>query len=405
MLDNFIQKFSGYTSCSCVEILLQGERVRYRQIGLKITKEVITITNTAEATKNLEAVLATIKSRTPLILLVNGYGILHRSLTSLSFSDQEIAGKVLPNANAKDFIIQKTENGSNLLVSIIRKNIIEEQIKLFKSLEQWPIAIAVGNFHLKNIIPFIESTDQIATDFQSLHFNTNTGLIDSFEKKQATDNQSKKILIGDDQISESLVSAYGAAFSLLAGMTTACKVTETIKEDHLWAKFFNKGKLIAGGIVASILLLNTLCFYNFKDKKADLQKTIYTYQDQFSQLDSMRSSLSKQRLFLKNTRLNGFSKSSYYADQLGHSIPKGISLEELVIFPEKKQKKPVKKDKLIDYDYQKITLKGKSDNSIQYNDWITNLKDLPWISKVTHINYQELQNEAGKFETEITIAL
>jgi len=152
-------------------------------------------------------------------------------------------------------------------------------------------------------------------------------------------------------------------------------------------------------------LLNTLFFYNFKDKKADLQKTIYVYQDQFSQLDSMRNALSKQRLFLKNTRLNGFSKSSYYADQIGHSIPKGISLDELIIFPQKKEKKPTKKDELVDFNFQKITIRGNSNNSIQYNDWITNLKALPWISEVTHISYQELQNQAGKFETEITIQL
>ena len=405
MLDNFIKKISGYTNCSCVEILLQGERVQYRQIGLKITKEVISITNTAETTENLEVVLGTIKPRTPLILLVNGYGILHRSLNSISFSDQEIVGQVLPNANAKDFIIQKTENGSNLLVSIIRKNIIEEQIKLFKSLEQWPVAVAVGNFHIKQIISFIETTDQIATDFQLLNFNSTNGIINSFEKRKTVEDHPEKLSIGDDQVSTSLVSAYAAAFSLLTKGSTDYGITKEIKEEHLWADLFNKGKLISGGVVMSLLLLNTFFFYNFKDKKADLQQTIYIHQDQFSQLDSMRNSLSKQRLFLKNTRLNGFSKSSYYADQLGSSIPKGISLEELIIFPEKKQKKPLKKDKLVDYDYQKIMIKGKSDNSIRYNDWIINLKTLPWIAEVIHINYQELQNEAGKFETEITIQL
>ncbi len=405
MLDKFKEKISGYKHCSCVEIQLQGKLIRYRQIGLKLAKGEITITNTVEATENLEAVLVTIKPRTPLILLVNGYGILHRSLTALSFSNQEIIGQILPNANAKDFIIQKTENGSNLLVSIIRKNIIEEQLKLFKSLGQWPVAIAVGNFHIKNIISFIENTDQIATDFQLINFDGISNIITSFEKRKVVENYPKKLSIGDDQVSTALVSAYAAAFSLLTKMTIDYAITKEIKEEYLWANLFNKGKLVAGGVVMSLLVLNTLCFYNFKDKKADLQKTIYIYQDQFSQLDSMRNSLSQQRLFLKNTRLNGYSKSSYYADQLGSSIPKGISLEELIIFPEKKQKKLLKKDKLVDYDYQKIMIKGKSNNSIRYNDWITNLKVLPWIAKVTHINYQELQNEAGKFETEITIQL
>ncbi len=405
MLDNFVKKISGYTNCSCIEIRLQGDQIRYRQIGLKLAKGIISITNKTELTENLETILAPIKARTPLILLVNGYGILHRSLPSLSISNQEIVGQILPNANAKDFIIQKTENGSNLLVSIIRKSMIEKQIKLFKSLEQWPVAIAVGNFHIKNIIPFIENTNQLATDFQLLIFDTNANLIDSFEKKQATEDPTAPLYIGEDKLTASLVSAYAAAFCFLTGRMGDFEITKEIKEEHLWADIFNKGKFVAGGVIASLLVLNTLFFYNFKDKKADLQRTVYIHQDQFSQLDSMRISLSKQRSFLKNTRLTGFSKSSYYADQIGHSIPKGISLEELVIFPEKKQKKPIKKDKLVDYDFQKIKIQGKSDNSIRYNDWITNLKVLPWIAEVTHISYQELQNEAGKFETEITIQL
>ena len=405
MLDKIIEKIGIYQHCSCIEIQLQGELVRYRQIGLKLAKGVITITSTVETTDDLRTAVATIKPRTPLILLVNGYGILHRSLPTLSLSEQEIIGQVLPNANAKDFIIQKIENGNNLLVSIIRKNIIEEQINIFKSMEQWPVAIAVGNFHIKNIISFIENSDQIATDSQLINIDGKSGIITSFEKKKTIESYPEKISVGDDQIPAFLISAYAAAFSLLTKMTADYSVTNEIKEEHLWANLFNKGKLVVGGVVMSLLVLNTLCFYNFKDKKADLQKTIYMYQDQFSQLDSMRNSLSKQRLFLKNTRLNGYSKSSYYADQLGSSVPKGISLETLIIFPEKKQKKPLKKDKLVDYDYQKITIKGKSDNSIRYNDWITNLKVLPWISEVTHINYQELQNQAGKFETEITIQL
>jgi len=398
MLDNLVKKLSGYTNCSCVEILLQGEQVRYRQIGLKLSKGVISITGTEDLTEDLAAILATIKPRTPLVLLLNGYGILHRSLPALSMSDQEILGKTLPNANTKDFIIQKTENGPDLLVSIIRKNIVEKQIKLFKSLAHWPVAIAVGNFQTKHIISFIENTERLATDFQLLSFNTTEGLINTFEKKQATLDAANSISIGDDKIPAALVSAYAAAFCFLTGMMGDFEITKAIKEEHLWANTFHKGKLVAGGLVASLLVLNTLFFYNFKDKKADLQRTVYIHQDQFSQLDSMRNSLSKQRSFLKNTRLNGFSKSSYYADQLGHSIPKGISLEELVIFPEKKQKKPIKKDKLVDYDFQKIKIKGKSDNSIRYNDWITDLKVLPWIAEVTHIRYQELQNEAGKFD-------
>ena len=406
MLNNLVKKFSGYTSCSCVEIRLQGENTCYRQIGLKLSKGTISITSTSEITENLEVVLTKIKSHSALILLVNGYGILHRSIPALSVSDQEIVGQVLPNANAKDFIIQKIKNEDNLLVSIIRKNIIEEQIKLFKSLGQWPVAVSVGNFHIKNIISIIENTDQIQTDLQLIHLNKECNIINSFEKKHTPETYHlEQLLIGDDKLPLSLVSAYSAAFSLLTGMSTDFEITKEIKEEHLWANFFNKGKLIAGGVLASLLLLNTLFFYNFKDKKADLQKTIFVYQDQFSQLDSMRNALSSQRLFLKNTRLNGFSKSSYYADQIGHSIPKGISLEELVIFPQKKQKTPIKKDKLVDFDFQKIKIKGKSDNSIKYNDWIINLKSLPWIAEVTHISYQELQNEAGKFETEITIQL
>jgi len=157
MLNNFVKKISVYKSCSCVEIRLQGAQVRYRQIGLKLTKGVMSIINTTKITEDLDAILEKVKPNSPLILLVNGYGILHRSISPLSASDQEIVGQVLPNANVKDFLIQKTENGDNLLVSIIRKNIIAEQIKLFKDAGQWPVAVSIGNFHIKNIISFIET--------------------------------------------------------------------------------------------------------------------------------------------------------------------------------------------------------------------------------------------------------
>lgn len=402
MLKDSLSNLLKYRQSCCVELLLQGEVVFYRSILLKEEKGSIQIINQLEKTTDFNQVFSNIPPFTPLILLFNGYGILHRQLENLHLSDRDIVNAILPNASAADFLIQETESNNQTFVSIIRKKIIEEHLTKFKEAKLWPVALGIGNFQIQQIIPLLDKTSSIHTETLSIHLTLDG--IASFEKNQSEHNES--VYIGEDQLSGFLAPAYATALSLLLDTQTDFPIVSDIKEEHLQANIFNKAKYLAAAVLFGILIINTGFYYHFKDKKSALQGQIFTYQDQFDELDKLREDLNKQKAFLTNTRLNGVSKASFYADRIGSSVPKGISLNKLQVFPEKKStKRPSAKKELKAYQFDKIIVKGTANNSIHYNDWMNMLRQLDWVKEVRNLNYQEDNRQFGRFEMEVIIEL
>ena len=128
-----------------------------------------------------------------------------------------------------------------------------------------------------------------------------------------------------------------------------------------------------------------------------------SYHDrQLSALDSLKKELNEQRDFLNENAVLSPSKLSFYTDQIGVSLPIGIKLREMNIFPTIKSTQREDEGKFL-FDNQIINLKGTCRESIILNNWIRSLKELSWVKEVTVLPYSETSSGVGDFEIQITI--
>ena len=78
------------------------------------------------------------------------------------------------------------------------------------------------------------------------------------------------------------------------------------------------------------------------------------------------------------------SKSSFYVNEIIHSLPTTVLLKELDYQPLQKR---IKADKKIELDENTIVISGSSNSSEIFSNWISQLGKMEWVFKVDIINY------------------
>jgi Tfp pilus assembly protein PilN len=124
----------------------------------------------------------------------------------------------------------------------------------------------------------------------------------------------------------------------------------------------------------------------------------------FKALDSLKKQVTKQRNFVKQTNITQSSRTSFYADRLASSIPMGLELTELNIFPISGNRKEYRENQLVKFQNETIIVKGICDNSINYNEWIKKVQGLNWVHSAMHMDYKDINSNLGAFELKILIA-
>ena len=113
-------------------------------------------------------------------------------------------------------------------------------------------------------------------------------------------------------------------------------------------------------------------------------------QSTLQQLDSLQKEVQGKQAFLENNTLNQLSKTSYYADEIARTLPSDIQLTTLNIFPKQKEKRSTE-NKLPQFN-QTIIIKGKTQETLSFNEWKQALEALDWIQKVNIISFGQDEN-------------
>jgi len=179
---------------------------------------------------------------------------------------------------------------------------------------------------------------------------------------------------------------------------------EAQADEFMHRQLFQWTSKIALGGIFTILLLNTFFFYQFKSKNQALQSSMMVSRHQLAELDSLKSQVEHQERLFQQTQVHQNTRTAYYADRIATTLPVGLQLSELTIFPMKGKKRDYDKEELIQYENDRITIKGKCENSLIYNQWIKQLQELKWISAARHVDYKDVNNALGEFELHLTLS-
>ena len=148
----------------------------------------------------------------------------------------------------------------------------------------------------------------------------------------------------------------------------------------------------------ALLLSNFLLFNHYYEKNTELETGLIHNQDQNGSLKALQ-----KRILLKEKRLETIlnsknSKTSYYLDELGKSIPNSIYLSDIQYQP---LSKPVRNDKEIELVKNHLQISGVTNDRIQFTVWSDNLEMQKWVNRVEIMDYEYLSKSSANFTIKV----
>lgn len=342
----------------------------------------------------------------PVILSCKGKGIAHKKITAPGDQNYEaLLNVVLPNSNVLDFYVQTFDTADNQkIVSVTRKQPINQLLDSFNAAGYKVLGCVLGPFSVQSVIPLLFSQEQSSGEliFAGNEILVREGLLTTFSSKPS-DSTSKTISIGSLQIPEQLLVAFSSAFSYI---NPVVELESNIDRTHeSLDEFRNEIKFKKTGIVVlvvtfALLLLNFIAFSYYNDQVNEKATRIAASSTELSLIDTMQSQIQEKTLFLSKSGLSEPSRTSYYADNIAKDVPAEIKLTSITIHPLIKNEDELQQE----FEAKRILVTGKSQHSIDVNEWIKNMRKEKWLKAISLLNYKQKESDKpGEFVIEIKL--
>lgn len=373
-------------------------------VVLKKKKEELVFSKKVIFVPDLKTLKSYLSDTIPLVIVLNGKGILHKQLDSLPVETMQIPQAVLPNAKASDFCFQVLPQSSKNWISLVRKEEVEKWVFKLQQLGLQIVVVQFGGFSSCVFYPMISGVgNPFNAGYYSLQLSNDTREILKMSKNAT--NQPEPVFLGDEETPNILLTAAGAAFQYLLQQSPTIyqnELVETAATDFRYKYGFKKLGWTLLMVTFGLLLINFLAFSWLHGQTQTQQSQLIYHQTQLNQLDTLQQQLLEKQQFFSKNKLLESSKVSFYGDEIGASLPSGIQLTTLQIFPDQASQQQ-KREKLFLFDKDKLVIKGNSRRSTILNEWIKTLKSLSWIEEVKVLPYTEKRGGVGEFELELLL--
>ena len=169
-IDKFHNIGKGNTSIGIEFILASDKGYEINAVVLEKKKSLLQVVKKINSIGSIAELLPLIDLKTPIVLVFNGKGIVHRKV-NVSETDTvaTLLNKVLPNANAVDFYIQQQPvDEQHAFVSIVRSDVINDIIdQLIDKKITSLVSCLLGPFSVNNLLPLID----ISKNYMLVLFN------------------------------------------------------------------------------------------------------------------------------------------------------------------------------------------------------------------------------------------
>src|SRR4051812_30333957 len=178
--------------------------LKKQQSTLVIEKQIAQLTSFSEVQQHIDL-------KAPLILIINGKGIVHRKLhRNENDTTATLLGKLLPNANIEEFALQETALLSDeVFVSVIRISVLNELIQELINHKITNLsACFLGPFVLTNLLPLLESNVLDNGYFYTANFRLQIQQEQIDMVEASTTAPMEQYRIGNDLLSVELTIAF-----------------------------------------------------------------------------------------------------------------------------------------------------------------------------------------------------
>lgn len=348
---------------------------------------------------SLEEALRFIRKRDvrKIVLTLSGKGVLTRSFKGEAPSPASVLNDMTGTPNVEDFFTQQRQIDAHTFISLIRasqcQSIIEE-VEKTNGLEV--ISIQLDTYGLLFFRDALHTDEAI---FTCSEFSLE--LAPPFTKFQ----QGSKVK--NDSI---LFDTFEIHRSALVALTSILNHVLQPSSNAYWAPFDNAittkqqtrklNKVTAAAILSIlvVLIIDSVVFSRLMDDFNRTQERLEEHQMELSMIQSLQSSVSEKENMIE---MFGSRKSdlSGIADRIAASIPEGISLHIMDVYPVSGK---IKNGMPLSIDRGTIGIEGRCNGKSRFNQWIASLERSDDINSITILRYSEHSNE-GEFSLKILL--
>ncbi|MEM9023003.1 MAG: hypothetical protein AAGB22_04640 [Bacteroidota bacterium] len=391
------------SAISGVEAVLgTGDQVHYRFVVVKRNKQSLDITRKGEEYASFEALAEALPKGPPVVLTLNGKGIIHRQLPEHETPDAQVVHQTLPNARIQDFYLQRYRGGTHLHSAIVRRSVLDAVLQQFESKGYRVVDVVLGPFSLVGIRPLI-APDATELVLERHQLRLNGGALEEYRQLKTAEDSS--YILGDERLRATHLLPFAAGFEGFyphpQRQPLEAPALGNARKEQQQKRLFEVAGWSVLLILFGALLVNFLLYDHYRQQKDTLQASLSLNQEQFERLTLLQQEFSDKQALVESTGVLSAPRLSYYADQLALSTPKRITLTELELHPLAKK---IKQKEQINFTQQAIRLEGIALRSIDLNGWIQDLTDMEWVADVRLVNYsRDPKQNTGEFELNIVV--
>lgn len=319
----------------------------------------------------------------PVMLSVDGKGLIHKVVKTERQDDDmvdfdRLINQVFPNYNDNDFYVQQiTDNPALIYLTIVRKEVIDSIVRLFKERGFFVLNVSLGPFVLNQFQSALSSYDGIHANNCSISLEN--GEISAVSRKADTGEATYNIY--NQSITGNMLMAYAIGFNFFINDLPILATDDIAlqKEEYLYKNAFTYGLYTAVFLVFILLLINFFCFEHYNKRLISAQGTYIQQTALANQLDSLEKEILIKDSFIRSNKFLETSKVSFYADKLAYHMPEAITIDELLFFP--RERDHLNRDEM-KFKSDLIKVSGTTSNTEDLNLWIKFVKQQNWVKSL-----------------------
>ncbi len=337
------------------------------------------------------------------VVLVSGPGIISVALTGALPSN--LLEAVLPGAKAAEFYTEaRAQANGATFITAARTETAEAALERLQATVLRVDALALGAGRALNLAGSVPEGRYGIGD-QVLVVDTSGGALGRVGATSFSPTPTPELVLDGQQLPSVLLPAIALALGATVGdYGPVAQVAETtrVRTD---ASRAHRLLLRVAPVLALVLLLSLGGSAYFQKRTAALQQTALTQRDALLELESADRLRDDGAAYLNEFGLGGESLAPYYANQLLATLPAGVTLSALTVFPEGQAKggRP-DPDELPSYASNTVELAGSAEDVAAYLIYRGALSDLPIVARFEDRGYRTTEDGEVTFEASLTLA-
>ena len=400
MLDILRTYFTKGNTFYGLEVYQIGNNVKFHLLEVVKKKDELVIMN-SQSFEELKMLIDFAKTSVPIFLIYNTDSTITKHAES-NFEDRAAVEQVFPGLNFENFYFQNSRVKGLSYISIVKKQDVENYLAQLKKMKFNIGGFSLGPCSLSTIVDYLKN-DFILTNTDKVVLNgiSDTNLSISRKKRDSTSTYN----INGLSIKNTEVMAFSGILSFLTSNTTVTSnfgdVARNLESEFASSRTFSILLRSSLGFILLLLLSNFL-FFNFYFDRVQLSKENLAFENENKKnLTAVRDRVTEKEKKVDAVLSLSNSRTSFYLDKLGASVPKSILLTELLYQP---LIKPMQESKPIQLDENRILIMGTSISSEDFSSWITHLETIEWIGSVETLDYDYKNKNTSNFKIKIGVA-